>query len=467
MIGVLLVAGKGTRMRSDKPKVLFEINGVPMALRPLRVLLELCTEVIAVVGHQATLVESSLRDAVIADAELSKHLSKLSFCMQEKALGTGDAVRTAARANAKSFGDFGVLVFNGDLPLVTEETLGHFLDVTKNRALDSACLSFDTKFPFGFGRILRDTVGVFRGIREDADATKEEAKINEVNAGVYFFSGSYLMKAIEDLSSNNIKKEFYLTDLLGNRDGRSSEAVLWKKPEDLMGVNTTFELSTAREIAQRRLQRQVCEMHGVELELPSSTFIEETVRFEGPCYLGPGVALRGRTALSEAVVIEGAAQIVSSTIGKGTKIKWGCNVEGASIGENCSIGPMAHLRAESIIGNSCRVGNFVETKKTIFEDGAKAAHLSYLGDAEVGANANIGCGTITCNYDGRNKNKTVIGAGAFIGSDSQLIAPIRIGAGAYIASGTTVTKDVPDDALALARADFVIKEGYGKRLRKK
>jgi len=442
-------------MKSSKPKVLFEINGEPMALGPLRVLLETCDEVVAVVGHQAELVQETLK-AYAGD--------KVKFCRQEKMIGTGDAVRSAVSAFPDLVKSNDVVVFNGDLPLIKADTLKAFVDEAKKNTVQSACLSYESQNPFGLGRIIRNTLGAFDCIREEVDASDQERLIKEVNAGVYFFQGKFLCEGLDKLLSNNKKNEFYLTDLLGAAHGSRSGAVVCKSVEDLMGVNTTFELAQARKISQKRLFKTLCEEHGVEIECLESVYIEASVKFEGAAYLGLGAQLKGKTTLSEGVRIEGSSLIEDSFIGPNTVIDHGCVIRASKIGSDCRMGPMAHLRPETVVEDNCKVGNFVEIKKSHLAQGVKASHLSYLGDATIGKDVNIGCGTITCNYDGFQKHHTYIEEGAFIGSDSQLIAPIRIGKGAYIASGSTITKDIPEGALALTRAELAIKQGYAARL---
>jgi bifunctional UDP-N-acetylglucosamine pyrophosphorylase/glucosamine-1-phosphate N-acetyltransferase len=465
MIGILLAAGRGTRMKSEKPKVLFKINDEPMAFAPLRCLIDLCDKVLIVIGHGGEDVKSELTNRikeVYGDSPLS---SKVHFVTQDPPKGTGDAVKTAFAAYpGKWKNEDQLLVLNGDLPLIKEDTLKFLIDEFNKKKLSSACLSFFTRNPKGFGRIYRDKRGVFSKIIEENDATEEEKRIAEVNSGVYLFQVSELISALEKLKINTKKQEFYLTDVLGNKENLASEALAWKSPRDLMGVNTTFELAKARSLAQMRLLKNLAENIGVDFLDPRRTYISARAKFHGPCQVGPGTMILGRSEIGAGVQIIGNAYITDSKIASNTIVDWSSVIKESEIGQSAHIGPMAHLRPKTHLGDEVRVGNFVETKNTHMANGAKAAHLSYLGDSEIGEQTNIGCGTITCNYDGFNKLKTTIGKRAFIGSDSQLVAPVNIGDDAYIGSGTTVTQDVPNGALALSRSNLVIKEGYAKKL---
>jgi bifunctional UDP-N-acetylglucosamine pyrophosphorylase / glucosamine-1-phosphate N-acetyltransferase len=466
MLGILLAAGRGTRMKSARPKVLFEINDEPICFPPFRALFEVCDRVVVVVGYRGAEVrESLLKRANEAFGEEAVK-AKILFYTQEEQKGTGHAVRTALDGLGKSIGSYeATIVLNGDLPLVRESTLRPLVSEFVSRSLDSLCLSFEAADPTGFGRILRDDKGKLLGIREEKDATESERKIREVNGGVYCFRNTLLGPALADLKTDNKQNEFYLTDLLGTlkQPTLKSEAVV-SNAEDLLGVNTTFELADLRRLSQRRLKKDLCERYGVDFVNIDSIFVSARAVFQGPCRVGPGCSIMGPSVIGEDVNLEGHVLVKNSRISKGAHILWSSVIDESSVGERSKVGPMAHLRMNSILGDDVKVGNFVETKKTTLARGAKASHLSYLGDAEVGEESNIGAGTITCNYDGFNKFKTKIGKRAFIGSDSQLVAPVTIGDDAYVGSGTTVTEDVPAGALAISRPDMVVKEGYAKKL---
>jgi bifunctional UDP-N-acetylglucosamine pyrophosphorylase/glucosamine-1-phosphate N-acetyltransferase len=467
MIGIMLAAGRGTRMKSEVPKVLFEVNDEPMCFSPLKSLLELCDHVIVVVGYQGEDVKSALlkrASEVLPERDVK---NKLHFFTQSPPRGTGDAVRVALEGYS-SLGDLpsdDCLVLNGDLPLIRKVTLEKMIKTSRAEKLTSACLSLRTAQPKGLGRILRDGTGIFTGIREEKDASSDERRINEINGGVYYFNINFLKSHITQLNTKNSQAEFYLTDLLGNtnRTQRSS-AILIRNPYDLMGVNTTLELSGVRKIAQFRLQQRLCEDFGIEFKDPATAYISARTQWSGASVIGPNVVIRGNSSIHAGAVLDGNNFITNSSVGPGAHILWGSVLTDSKVGAHSSVGPMAHLRPGSVLEEEVKIGNFVELKKTTLKKGAKASHLSYLGDATVGENSNIGCGTITCNYDGFNKHSTVIGQRAFIGSDTQLIAPLSIGDDAYVGSGTTVTGDVPAGALALSRPVMIVKEGYAKKL---
>lgn len=465
MIGVCLAAGRGTRMKSARPKVLFDVNDEPLGFASVRAAMEACDDVCVVVGYKGDDVRAALESRAVEVFGAAKVKSSLRFAVQDPPRGTGDAVRVALESLGKKASNDDILVINGDLPLIRAVTLKKLKAAAHELKLDAACLSMRVAKPAGLGRILRDDQGRFVGIREEKDCSKDEKAIREVNGGLYFFKGALLAQALKHLKTNNAQGEFYLTDLLDGKDRtRRAEALGIKSPWDLQGVNTTYELATARKVAQARLQRRLCEDFGVDFEDPTTAYVSARATFKGSCRVGPGTVIRGATTIGTDVLLEGQNFIENAVIEDGAQVKWGSVIESSTLRVGAQVGPYARVRPESDVGPNAKVGNFVELKKTKLGAGAKASHLTYLGDADVGAEANIGCGTITCNYDGHAKHKTVIGQGAFIGSDSQLVAPVVIGDGAYVASGTTVTKDVPAGALALSRVPMVVKDGYAVRL---
>lgn len=467
MLGILLAAGRGTRMKSDMPKVLFTVNDEPMAFAPFQQLLTHCNSVAVVIGYGGSDVKASLLSRASEVAGMQAEQKTLFFTQQELR-GTADAVKTAldgmSRGGHVLDADEEVIILNGDLPLIRKETLDFFLKQVRAAKLDSACMSFVANNPTGFGRIVRDMRSVFTSIREEKETTADEKKIREVNSGVYYFKGAVLQKALEKVSDKNNQNEFYLTDALGEQSGFLSAAIRCPFKWDLSGVNTTYELSIARSMAQARLQKTLAEQHGVAFADPLSVFVSARCQFEGPCTLGPNVQLLGRTKISKNVQITGSTLIEDSHIGEDVVVDFSSVIRSSKVMKGARIGPFAHLRPDSTVEEGAKIGNFVELKKTRIGKKAKVSHLSYLGDADVGDETNIGCGTITCNYDGASKHKTVIGKNAFIGSDTQLIAPITVGDEAYVASGTTLTEDVPAGALALARAELTIKNDYARRL---
>lgn len=465
MLGILLAAGKGTRMQADFPKVLFPINEEPMAFQPLKTLYDLCEKVIVVIGFCGPDVKQALLSRAKEIIENFDE-NKLLFFTQEEQKGTADAVKTALTGYLHTQGDIAkeILVLNGDLPLISKVTLLPFIKNVHKERLETACLSFKTLNPQGLGRILRDHRGFLCGIREEKDATVEEKKIQEVNSGVYFFKTEVLEKILPGLRTENIQKEFYLTDVFADSSNTRKEALLCNKTEELQGINNHYELALVRKKAQEKLQKTLGIEKGVEFLDPNSTFVSAHVNFEGSCQIGPSTQLKGKCHIARGVKIIGNSWIEDTEIGENALIDWTCVLRKAKIMREAQIGPLAHLRPGSVVMEKAKVGNFVEMKASTLGAGAKASHLSYLGDAEIGENTNIGCGTITCNYDGLQKHKTIVGKNAFIGSDTQLIAPVKIGDEAYIASGTALTQDIPAGALALSRPELIVKEGYAKKL---
>lgn len=458
-------------MKSEDPKVLFPICGEPMAAAPLRALGDICDKIVVVVGYQAERVEDELRKIFIREFSSDIAKQKLHFVLQKEQNGTGDAVRVGIDSlkSTKLGDDSSVVVLNGDLPLVRTGIVKKMVQELETRKLQSLCLSSHVLDPTGLGRIVRDPRGVLERICEEADAATDIKTIKEVNSGIYAFRYGFLKAGLSELKSENKQKEFYLTDLLGiNHDKRRmSDAlvIMGEDIEDLAGANSTWELARADVVAQARWKRALCESFGVRFTAAETSYVERAVRFSGTASIGIGVHLGAGTEIGRDVVIEGQSKIMNSKIDDGAHIKWGTVISDSHVGARSSVGPMAHLRPETDLKEDVKIGNFVELKKTTMRRGAKASHLSYLGDADVGEESNLGCGTITCNYDGVSKHKTLIGKNVFIGSDSQLVAPIEIGDGAYVASGTTVTQDVPSDALAIGRARMEIKKNYAAKLR--
>jgi bifunctional UDP-N-acetylglucosamine pyrophosphorylase/glucosamine-1-phosphate N-acetyltransferase len=470
MLGILLAAGRGTRMKNPKSKLLFEVNERPMVMTPFDALFEICEKLIVVVGYQGSEVKETILQHAAERFGSEAVMSKCLFYTQEVQGGTGHAVKTALDNLGKKISSYPeTLVVNGDLPLMTQETLADFLLRSRQEFAQSSCLTFPLKVPTGMGRIVRDSLGGFEAIKEEKDASPDERRIQEVNGGVYFFQSPFLENEIKKLKDNNAQKELYLTDLLGKtRDSvRRTSALMAKRPRDLLGVNTTFELARVRRLAQQRLQKELAESFGVEFFDSTTAFVSARAKFEGHVVIGPSVKISGATRVGTGVVFEGCNFVKDSKIENGAKILWGSVLEDAQVGEASQVGPLARLRPGTVLGKKVKIGNFVETKKARFGDGAKASHLSYIGDAEIGSEANLGAGTITCNYDGFQKHPTKVGNRAFIGSDTQLIAPVTVGDDAYVASGTAVTQDVPAGAMAISRPDMVVKEGYARKIAEK
>ncbi len=441
---VVLAAGLGTRMRSRRAKVLHELGGRPLLRYPLAALAALRPDRVAVVvGHQA--------DEVRAVAEAAAGLGDLRVVLQPEQRGTGHAVARAAEAFADFTGD--VLVLYGDVPFVRPDTLRRLVDAHRAGGAVLSLLTMCFAVPTGYGRIVRGADGRITRIVEERDATPAERAITEVNPGFYCVRSATLFSLLGRLRPDNAQGELYLTDLVGlvAEAGDPIVAVRVERPEELAGINTRAEL--ARQEA--RLRTELVERwmaDGVTFEDPSTAYIGPEVTIGPDTVIGPNVVLRGRTRIGRECRIDGTAFLVDTTIGDRVHVRFGSVSEGAEIGDDAVIGPYARLRPGTQLGERVHVGNFVETKNAKLGAGTKANHLTYLGDCEMGPDGNVGAGTITCNYDGFAKHKTTIGARVFIGSDSQLVAPVTLADDVYVGSGTTVTTDVPAGALAVSRA---------------
>jgi bifunctional UDP-N-acetylglucosamine pyrophosphorylase/glucosamine-1-phosphate N-acetyltransferase len=453
---VILAAGVGKRMKSSTIKVLHRAGGRPI----LDYVLDLANEVaegkpILVIGHQREAVREHVGD-------------RADFVVQDEQLGTGHAVlQTEAAVRRGRTGAGRVLVLSGDVPLTRPETLRRLAaehDVAHNEA---TLLSMQLEEPALYGRIIRGANGEVTKIVEARDANDAQLTIREVNTGIYLFESESLFDQLRQLSSKNAQGEHYVTDVIGNlrREGKRVGAIL-ADPIEALGVNSRADLSIVEaELNRRTVERLMT--HGVTFRNPQTVTLDTTVSIEADTVVYPFVCLEGETRIGRDCVIEPGVHLRNVVIGDDVVIRTGVVAEDAVIENSAHVGPYAHLRPGTRLGESTKIGNFVETKKAVFGRGAKASHLSYIGDAEVGANVNIGAGTITCNYDGVNKNTTIIEDGAFIGSDTQLVAPVRVGRGAYVGAGTTVTKDVPPDSLALSRVPQRIVENWASKRRSK
>lgn len=439
-------------MKSPLPKVLHPVAGQPMISRVIQTCrMAGATEIRVVVGHGQGLVKTVLEPL------------NVRTCQQEKQLGTADAVRSAQLDSIES----DVIIMNGDHPLISDQDLKNFISDFKEQQLDLAVVTVELESPGDFGRIVRNNNQLV-SIVEAKDASAETLKIKEVNTGIYIAKGEVLKKYIPLIKNNNSKQEFYLTDLvdMALSDKLKVQALLSNNTDVAHGVNNQFELAAATKKVFQSKNKKLMEA-GVIFIDPNTAYIEETVLIGAGSVIYPNTFIRGKTAIGAFTVIEPNCFVSDSIIGDSVHLKAGCYIEQTIIKNKASVGPYARLRPETTIGEDAHVGNFVEMKKVKFGNKSKAGHLTYLGDAEVGEDVNIGCGTITCNYAAdKKKYKTVIGDRVFVGSDSQLVAPVTIGSDSLIASGTTVTKNVPEGALALARAPQVNKENYAKKFKK-
>jgi len=433
---IVLAAGLGTRMRSEVPKVLHSLCGKPMlhyvleALKPLKP-----EEIIVVVNKSHKELQEYLRDSV-------------KTAIQDKALGTGHALKAGLK---ELKGATTVLVINGDTPLIKSETLKTFIKLHRKDRNSLSLLSFYPSNPSAYGRIIRDENGKVIAIKEKTDITSEEFDIREVNSGIYLME-PHVLNLVDLIKKNPLKGEYYLTDIvnLTFKQGMKINAYCLGDETEFMGINTKTELSTASAIMRKRINENLM-LQGVTIIDPQNTYIESDVKIGPDTIIYPGVFIEAKTTIGKNCTIHSNVRIVNSTIGDNVIIKDSSVIEDSVIKDNASIGPFAHLRPGSIISENVKIGNFVEIKKSIIGEGTKAMHLSYIGDAEVGRNVNIGAGTITCNYDGFKKHKTIIEDNVFVGSDSQLVAPVKVSKGAYIGAGSTITKDVPPKCLAITR----------------
>ncbi len=453
---IVLAAGKGTRMKQDLPKVLSQtyqttlIDHVLSALAPLKP--ETC---LVVTGHHRELVEAE----VLSNTK-NYSFKNLDFAEQAEQLGTGHAVKMALPKLANFRGQ--VLIAYGDMPLITTETFKQFISFHLENRNTLSLLSLNNNHNH-YGRIIRDEAGKPLKIVEYKDCTALQRATKETNTGVYLVDSAFLSPAINELENNNKQKEYYLTDIFerATKEGQNVDCLMIDDALECQGVNDLFDLKQINHVLRQRKIKDLI-VSGVNFILPESSYIDYQVNIEIGAEIGPNCQIFGKTTIGSGTKIEGNSWIKNCQIGNDNLIKISCRLENAEIADHCEIGPFAHLRPESKIGSNAKVGNFVETKKTILGNGAKASHLTYLGDCLVGENANIGAGTITCNYDGKNKFQTKIGAEAFIGSNSSLVAPVEIGANALIGAGSVITKNIPDRALGLTRAELKIKENYRK-----
>ncbi|MGZ8796251.1 MAG: bifunctional UDP-N-acetylglucosamine diphosphorylase/glucosamine-1-phosphate N-acetyltransferase GlmU [Thermoanaerobaculia bacterium] len=453
---VILAAGLGKRMKSATIKILHRAAGRPIIEYVLDLAADLTDALpVMVVGHQRDAVQQAVA-------------GRARFAVQQQQLGTGHAVLQAAKIlEASGLKGRRVLILSGDVPLTRPETLQKLLDEHERSQNALTLLTMKLDDPAMYGRIVRDSNGVAK-IVEAKEASPEEKRIKEVNAGIYVFDGEHLFDDLRSLSNTNAQGEYYLTDLIAvlRKSGRPVGAVVADDPIEALGVNSRSDLAQVEGEIQRRVVERLMN-EGVTFRNPATVVIDSMVSIGNDTVVYPYVTIEGATRIGSGCVIEPGVHLQNVTIGNNVHVKTGTVAEGADIAEEATVGPYAHLRPGTKLARKVKVGNFVETKKAVFGEGAKASHLSYIGDAEVGADVNIGAGTITCNYDGVNKHKTVLEDGVFIGSDSQLVAPVRIGRGAYVGAGSTITKDVPPDALALSRAPQQIVEGWAIRKREK
>ena len=416
VIAIILAAGKGTRMKSDKSKLVHKIYGKEIVLRSYENTKKAGIDnIIAVVGHLKEQVKDVLKDRV-------------KYVYQEEMLGTGHAVMQAKEFLQGKKGK--VVVLNGDVPILRPETIRNLVEKSITNKEYATLLTAIYDNPYGYGRIIRDEGGNVEGIVEEKDATEMQRKIKEINAGIYCFDIEELLKALDSINNDNASGEYYITDVIKimNDNGLKTGAVIVEDNTEILGVNDRVQLEILTKILRMRINAEHMK-NGVTIEDSSTTYIYDDVKIGKDTVIHPNTTIKS-------------------------------DVE---IGENCEIGPNSYIREGCRLSNKVKIGSFVEIKKTIVGEGTKIPHLSYMGDCEIGEKTNIGCGTITCNYDGFNKSKTIIGNNCFIGSNTNLIAPVTVGDNAFIAAGSTITDDVPEYALAIARQRQTNKEDWNRK----
>jgi bifunctional UDP-N-acetylglucosamine pyrophosphorylase / glucosamine-1-phosphate N-acetyltransferase len=449
---IILAAGKGTRMKSELVKVLHPILGLPMLSYPIELSLKgiKAEKTIVVVGHQADRIQGMFKNF------------KIDIALQEKQLGTGHAVLQAIPFLQSFSGT--VLILCGDVPLVELETLRSFIDTYKENGSTLSVLTAVVEEPFGYGRILRNSEGWLEKIVEEKDASEKERMIREINTGIFCVKAPFLMGGLREIGKENAQGEYYLTDLVGiaKEKGLRCSAHIVADPVEVMGINTRVDLAMANEVLRQKKLKDLM-LSGVTVVDPKTTYVDRTVEVGKDSILYPNCHLQGKTKIGERCIIEPNSKISDSLIGNDVTIRANSVITESKIEEGASIGPFAHLRPLSEVKTKAKIGNFVEVKKSVIGKGSKANHLSYIGDSLLGEDVNIGAGTITCNYDGFEKHQTIIGNRVFVGSNVELVAPVKVGNDSSIGAGTTVTKDVPEGALAISR----VKQKNIKRWNKK
>jgi bifunctional UDP-N-acetylglucosamine pyrophosphorylase/glucosamine-1-phosphate N-acetyltransferase len=453
-VAIVLAAGEGTRMKSKKCKVMHKVCGYPLIQHVLRAALE-ATQLppVVVVGHKAQEVQDYLGQQV-------------RYAYQAERLGTGHAVMVA-KHHLKDMGGYAI-VLAGDVPLIRGCTLKQMIEYASNGGYDAVALSAILDDPEGYGRIIRDENGDFEKVVEHKDATAEEQQIKEINASIYCFDIQLLLNSLNKLDNQNVQGEYYLTDVLGimKNEGYRVGVQVAQNAAELLGVNTRVQLAEVEQIMRHRINLFHMEQ-GVTIMDPNNTYIDSCVTIGEDTIVYPGNVLEGNTVIDEECILYPNNRIVNSNIGKGTCIQASVILD-SQIGQGTNVGPYAFIRPGSIIGDNVRIGDFVEIKNSSIGDGSKVSHLTYVGDGSIGRDVNVGCGVVFVNYDGEKKRRSVVKDRAFIGCNVNLIAPVEVKEGAYIAAGSTITEDVPEKALAIARARQVNKDGWvEQRLKKK
>ncbi|ERI93098.1 UDP-N-acetylglucosamine diphosphorylase/glucosamine-1-phosphate N-acetyltransferase [Clostridiales bacterium oral taxon 876 str. F0540] len=442
----ILAAGEGKRMKSETPKVLHKVCGKEMVNHVIDIMRKAGMEdVNVIVGKGAEKVKEGTKSR------------NVSYSLQEVQLGTGHAVMSAKTFLSKKTGT--VAIFTGDAPLIKEETVNKFLSFHEEGGFKATILTSVIEEPAHYGRVIRNSQGEVEKIIEAKDCNAEETKVKEINAGMYCFDIEALLNSLNKLNNNNAQGEYYLTDVIGILKNEGSKVgAMVTDFEETIGVNSRVELAETERILRNRINRKHME-NGVTIIDPNSTYIGSDVEIGRDTIIYPGNVLEGKTVIMENCMLYPNSRIADSTIEANVDIQSSVIIE-SRIGEGTTVGPFAYIRPDSVIGKHARIGDFVEIKKSTIGDNTKVSHLTYIGDAEVGSGCNFGCGTVVVNYDGKNKNKTIIGDNVFIGCNTNLVSPVEVKDNAYTAAGSTITSEVPEGALAVARARQVNIEGW-------
>ena len=449
---IIMAAGKGKRMKSNLPKVLHNLAGKPILNYALDTVDKLeAKRKILIVGYKGDKIRELIGD-------------KIEYIEQKKQLGTAHAVLQTKRLLSDFKGD--VLILSGDVPFLSVKTLKKLLKYHQANNFYCTLVSTTLKNPKGYGRIIRDKKGEIKGIIEEVDLSADKKKITEVNSGIYCFNKDKLFQALEKIAPDNKQGEYYLTDSVEIllREGLTVGNIIVKNYSEILGINSRLDLTDAsQKVYQKTLQDLM--LQGVTIVDPNSTFIEQGVKIGQDTIIFPFTIIEKDTKIESGSLIGPYSHLIDADIGKGVRV-WASIIESSTVKEGANIGPYAHLRPETVVEKGAKIGNFVELKKTIMGEDSKASHLTYLGDAIIGKKVNIGAGTITCNYDGEKKYKTVIEDGVFIGSNNSLVAPVKLGKDSYTGAGSTITEDVPAGNLAIARSRQKNISGWRKKKKK-
>lgn len=458
---IVLAAGKGTRMNSKLPKVCVKtFDQVPLIHHVCRFIDDLrklynCLKPIFVLGHEGDTVKKSISEYRNIASDIDHEFAHV---IQEPQLGTGHALMAVKEKLGLKPVD--TLVLYGDVPNMSLDMIKALIH--EHQGNHASFISFDAETPNGYGKVLRDHEGQFLAIRENKDCSVAEQQTTEANSGICIFDGKFLQENLDRLTNDNQNQEYYLVDLINF----AAKVAVMKAPQAILGVNSPRELTALNQELIKENREFILNRYGEQLVIHDleTLYIAKSVRFTGKeqIVIGPNTTLLGDTIIDEGCVLEGTTYLLDARIGANTTIKFGSKITDATIGSDCQIGPFAHIRPQSEIKSTCKIGNFVEVKKSTIDEASAVSHLSYIGDTSVGKHVNIGAGTITCNYDGINKHRTTIKDGAFIGSNSSLVAPVTVGQNSLIGAGSVVTKDSPDNSLYITRAKAVIKENWRK-----